>query len=326
MLEIESNEVFKDVIGQELAISLLSATLKHKRIAPAYLFTGSDGVGRRLTTKRFLEALITGGFSVSRERQRIEGLNHPDLTWVEPTYIHQGKLIPQSIADQAVINKKVSPQIRLDQIKELTSFLINQPIEASLSMAVIEDAEKMNEAAANALLKTLEEPKSGLLILISKRPERLIPTILSRCQVIPFKTLKSDDIKKIFSKIQSTQKIDLSIGFDQKELFMLSNGSPGALIENINTWKELPDKLLSRMQKLPKQSIDALALAKDLTETIDGEQQIWLISWLEINLWNKSHNSKEIKILENLHSQLISFVQPRLAWEIALLKLSELQN
>ena len=128
------------------------------------------------------------------------------------------------------------------------------------------------------------------------------------------------------SKIQLTQRIDLSIGFHEKELLNLANGSPGGFIEHIKMWQELPDGLFSRMKILPKESMDILLLAKEITETADGEQQIWLISWLQLYLWNQSHDSKVIKILDNLHSQLKSFVQPRLAWEVALLKLSQIKN
>ena len=323
MLTEEKGELFTDVIGQDFATSVLSKTLQTQRIAPAYLFSGSEGIGRRLTTLRFLEGIISGGHSCLLTRKRIEGLNHPDLIWIEPTYLNQGKLIPQSIASKTVINRRVKPQIRLKQIKQVKSFLANQPIEASLNMTVIEGAENMNEASSNALLKTLEEPRNGLLILISARPESLLATIRSRCQLIPFKKIKSNDINKILSKIQSTQNIDLSIGLHEQELLKLANGSPGGLIENINTWQELPQELLSRMKKPPKEAIDALSLARDLTETVDDEQQIWLIKWLQISLWGESHDSKAIKVLDNLHSQLKSFVQPRLAWEVALLKLTE---
>ena len=110
-------KLFKDIIGQSNAIFLLQSALDKKHIAPAYLFNGPEGVGRRKTALRFLEGIITGGHPVPRERQRLERLNHPDLIWVEPSYLSQGQVIPQSIACKTIVNRRVTPQIRLDQIK-----------------------------------------------------------------------------------------------------------------------------------------------------------------------------------------------------------------
>ena len=159
--------------------------------------------------------------------------------------------------------------------------------------------------------------------MISERPENLLPTIRSRCQIIPFKKLQSNDLETILSRIQLNQEIDLSIRFSEKELLNLANGSPGALIENINTWNEFPQELLSRLKILPKKPIDALSLARDVIDALDVEQQLWLINWLQQYIWNKNHNPKAIKLLENLRAQLRSFVQPRLAWEVTLLQLSQ---
>ena len=326
MSKEETNELFKDLIGQNIAISLLSAILKYKKFAPAYLFAGPDGVGRSIAARRFLEGMITDGVAFMRERKRIEKLNHPDILWIEPSYMHQGKLIPQSITKEASINKKSPPLIRLEQIRDIKKFLSKQPIEAKLHMVVIEEAERMNEAAANALLKTLEEPQNGVLILICQRPENLLSTIRSRCQIIPFTKLHSNDLEKIYSKIQINEEIEFSVIVNNQELFNLANGSPGALIDNINTWNELPQELLSRLKVLPRKPIDALSLARDLIETLDIEQQLWLINWLQQYIWNKHRDGTAIKILESLRRQLVSFVQPRLAWEVALLKLSEVKD
>ena len=73
-------------------------------------------------------------------------------------------------------------------------------------MVVIEDVENMAEAAGNALLKTLEEPGNSLLILITARPEKLLPTIHSRCQKIPFKYLDSDSLQKVLTKVQKNEE------------------------------------------------------------------------------------------------------------------------
>ena len=67
----------------------------------------------------------------------------------------------------------------------------------------------------------------------------------------------------------------------------------------------------------------ALSLARDITEALDGEQQIWLISWLQQHLWRKNADASLITNLETLRLNLLSYVQPRLAWEVALLRLKQ---
>jgi DNA polymerase-3 subunit delta' len=78
---------------------------------------------------------------------------------------------------------------------------------------------------------------------------------------------------------------------------------------------------MGRLQTLPTQPIEALALARDLTEVLDGEQQLWLINWLQQHLWRLQRNEVVLRKLERLRVQLLSFVQPRLAWEVTFLDL-----
>ena len=318
-----SQEVFEDIIGQYTAVTLLSSALKKHRIAPAYLFAGPEGVGRGLTARRFLEGLLTGGLTSSKERVRLEKYNHPDLLWVEPTYQHQGKLITQSLAQQESINKRSTPQIRLEQIREVKAFLSKQPLEAKSGMVVIEDVEMMQEAAANALLKTLEEPGKGILILISERPERLLQTIRSRCQKIPFKSLNNNHLKQVLDRLKSKKSMDSSITIKAPYLVMISNGSPGKLLKNIQAWNELPNGIWDALKRLPNSNIENLSLARNITENLDVEQQLWLINLFQQFLWSKAKNPKQIEQLDTLRVQLIAYVQPRLAWEITLLKISQ---
>ena len=105
------------------------------------------------------------------------------------------------------------------------------------------------------------------------------------------------------------------------DLINLANGSPGKLMQNVNTWKSIPDQIVSRLEDLPANSYEALSLARDLTDALNGEQQLWLIDWLQIHLWNQKLDSKPLKRLEKLRSHLLGYVQPRLAWEVALLEL-----
>ena len=313
--------LFAGLVAQDQAVALLQAALERQRVAPAYLFTGPDGVGRRMAALRFLEGLLGEGQADLRERRRLEARNHPDLLWVEPTYSHQGKLIVRSAAEEAGVSKRTPPQVRLEQIRDVSRFLARQPLESPRGMVVIEDPEAMAESAANALLKTLEEPGHGLLILLSAAPDRLLSTIRSRCQQISFRRLDPAEMQQVFAHLDAEQRAKAASAMALPELLALAGGSPGALLHHAEQWDAVPGGLRDNLASLPTTPADALALARDLTEALSGEQQLWLISWWQHHLWYHQGNTRGLKRLETLRRHLLSFVQPRLAWEVTLLDL-----
>ena len=316
--------LFGELQGQPLAQRLLIAALHHQRLAPAYLFSGPDGVGRRLAALRFLEGLLGGGDSIPRERRRLEERNHPDLLWVEPTYNHQGRLIPRSEAESMGVSKRTPPQVRLEQIRELSRFLARQPLQSPRGLVILEQPEAMAEGAANALLKTLEEPGHGLLILLSAAPERLLTTIRSRCQQIRFTRLSEVCMRSVLVQLpDGTGEQALALAASHPELLALAGGSPGALLDHVRVWNSIPEELRQRFQSLPTTPLQALALARDVTEQLEGDQQLWMINWWQHHLWNASSQPERLKRLDRLRQHLLSFVQPRLAWEVALLNLIE---
>ncbi|MFM8277488.1 MAG: DNA polymerase III subunit delta' [Cyanobium sp.] len=321
-------ELFDQLVGQPRAVVLLEAALRHDRVAPAYLFAGPEGVGRRLAALCFLEGLVLGnggqGEGDPGLRRRLAQGNHPDLLWVEPTYSHQGKLVPLSRAEAEGVNRRTPPQLRLDQIREVSRFLARRPVEARGAMVVLEAAEAMAEAAANALLKTLEEPGDGLLILISAAPEQLLATIRSRCQQIPFRRLEAPQLRLVLERQGDGQAAEVA-GDDPPELLELAAGSPGALLEHRRQWRALPEGLAQRLVDLPPDPLLALALARDLSEALDGDQQLWLLNWWQLCRWRRRPRPAELERLERLRRQLRSHVQPRLAWEVALLELAGLK-
>nr|WP_255004587.1 DNA polymerase III subunit delta' [Cyanobium sp. HWJ4-Hawea] len=318
-------ELFGDLVGQGQAVALLEAALDQQRLAPAYLFAGPEGVGRRLAALRFLEGILAGPQGDLAVRRRLQEGNHPDLLWVEPTYSDKGQLIPASQAAEQGISRRAAPQLRLEQIRDVSRFLSRRAVEAPGCMVVLDGAEAMAEAAANALLKTLEEPGEGRLILISAAPEQLLTTIRSRCQQIPFGRLSVDQLAAVLaSQVCSDQQPQKA---DPRELIELAAGSPGALLRHRQQWQALPEGLADRLRQLGQSggaALPALELARDLAEALDGEQQLWLLDWWQWVLWRQNGSAAathQLKRLERLRSQLKAYVQPRLAWEVALLEI-----
>ncbi len=312
-------ELFADLRGQPQAVALLEASLERQRLAPAYLFAGPDGVGRRLAALRFLEGVLAGPGAWAAGspplRRRLEQGNHPDLLWIEPTYSHQGRLVAASAAVAEGVSRRSPPQIRLDQIRELSRFMARRPVEGNHCLVVLEGAEAMAEAAANALLKTLEEPGEGVVILICAAPDQLLSTIRSRCQRIRFGRLEPALMAELLAD-------DPELGPDPSELVELAAGSPGALLRHRQQWQALPEGVAAGLLALPADPLAALSLARDLSEALDGEQQLWLLNWWQLALWRRHGRVDQMRRLERLRQHLLSFVQPRLAWEVALLEVA----
>jgi DNA polymerase-3 subunit delta' len=314
--------LFGDLIGHGLAVQLLQAALRSGRLAPAYLFAGPEGVGRQLAARRFLEGILSEGKGDPSLRRRLAQGNLADLLWQEPTFLHQGQTVPASRAEELGVSRRTPPQIRLEQVREVSRFLSRRPIESPRPLVVIEAAEAMAEAAANALLKTLEEPGDGLLILISSAPERLLVTIRSRCQSIPFLPLSPAEMTAVLRQAQADEDASAPPPPDPEELLALAAGSPGALLNHRQQWQQLPEGLADRLGNLSTNPLASLELAREISEGLDGDQQLWLLQWWQNRLWNRQRNQRQVIRLEVLRKHLLSHVQPRLAWEVTLLDLA----
>lgn len=315
---------FAQLVGQNQAVELLTQAIAQNRIAPAYLFTGADGVGRKLAARCFIEQLFCFNMPESRQQQihhRVQLGNHPDLLWVEPTYLHQGKLLSAAEAASAGVKRKAPPSIRIEQIRQITQFLSRFPLEATRSVVVLEQAETMAEAAANALLKTLEEPGQATLILIAPATEALLPTLVSRCQRIPFYRLDRQSIAQV---LQQTGNEEI---LSQPQMIAIAEGSPGEAIASMQQLQLIPSDLLEKLNQLPKSLHDALELARQIDKTLDTEAQLWLIDYLQHCYWQKFLQGEiqhsPLEKLEKARNNLLSYAQPRLVWEVTLLDLTE---
>lgn len=331
---------FDDLVGQDPAVELLSQAIARDRIAPAYLFVGPSGVGKRLAADRFAEQLLSrrNGYraqkadptapdrqqsddsatsssapDLARLRQRIRQRNHPDLFWVEPTYLHQGRRVSASEAAELGVKRRSPPQIRLEQIREITQFLSRPPLESERAVVVLDKAHTMAEPAANALLKTLEEPGKATLIVLAPGIDALLPTLVSRCQRIPFTRLAAEQMTMVLSRIAEPGILE------RPDILAIAQGSPG---EAIASWKRLqsldPDLLHTATQPISTLR-EALTLARQIAKTLDTEEQLWLIDYLQHHYWHQQENPAVLAPLEMARKHLLRYVQPRLVWETTLI-------
>lgn len=312
---------FDRLLGQTQAVELLTRAVSQNRIAPAYLFAGSAGIGRSLAARCFAALLLTpkNGMvqPISTLQHRIEQGNHPDLLWVEPTYLHQGKRLSAAEAAELGLKRRSPPEIRLEQIREISRFLSRPPLEAGRSVVVLEQAESMAEAAANGLLKTLEEPGRATLVLIAPAAESLLPTLVSRCQRIPFRRLDTATMSQVLTQVGQSEILQHS------EVLAMAQGSPGEAIVHWQQLQSIPPEILSAVTQLPASLRQALELAKQIDQSLDAEAQLWLIDYLQHHHWQTQQSGHLLHHLENARRYLLQYVQPRLVWEVTLANLKD---
>lgn len=309
---------FSALIGQTQAVTLLNRAVTLQRIAPGYLFVGPDGTGKSIAAAAFAQQLLaTSKTNSSILSRRIRDRNHPDLLWVEPTYLHNGNLLTPAQAAEAGLKRKNPPRIRLPQIRDIAKFLSRPPLESNRAVVVVEQSERMAEAAANALLKTLEEPGQATLILMAPNQQALLSTLISRCQSIPFRRLNAEHMAKVLTQTGRAEVLS------SPEVMAIAQGSPGKAIESWQQLQTLPSELLHQLEKPPVTLKAALLLAKDINQTLDTEAQLWLIDYLQHRYWQQGlSNSEDLKTLEQARTYLLAYVQPRLVWEVTLSNLS----
>lgn len=194
---------FKDILGHDKETATLKNAILNSRVAHAYIFSGPDGIGKRLAALEFARALNCGGFDgdscgVCASCRMMDAGTHPNILQVWPT-VKEREDVLENAYDGAGL-------IRISQIRDVQEFL-RYRIDGGKKAVVVDYAERLMPQAANAFLKTLEEPPPGsVIMLITSRPSDLLPTILSRCQRINFRPLPDEAVSAVLVGDRSVQK------------------------------------------------------------------------------------------------------------------------
>ncbi|MFC1834410.1 DNA polymerase III subunit delta' [Thermodesulfobacteriota bacterium] len=166
------------LIGHEGTVAALQRIAEEERPAHAYLFSGRQGIGKRLVAIKFAcllncpDPVDDSDHTCPVCRRICEG-KHPDV----------------------IIESPVKGRIRIEAIRNLQGWLKYAPVEARYRICLINDAHLMNHQAQNALLKTLEEPPPArLMLLVSAKPARLLPTVRSRCRQVRFRPIPNHEM------------------------------------------------------------------------------------------------------------------------------------
>lgn len=262
---------FRDIKGHDAAISFLKRSAAGGRLANAYIFCGPGGIGKKLTALNFAKAVNcpepkeASGCDNCPSCRKIDSFNHPDVRLAAPD--------------------KKGASIKIDDIRAIIKDTGLKPYEAKTKFYIIDGADNLTEEAANALLKTLEEPSgNSTLILITENPGRLTPTIRSRCQFVKFFPLDTAAVEEILAVSHDVERVKAHL------LAKISCGRVGTALEltgedYFNKREHLIKTLLSgslsdmEFDKMPKADLKAfldmmLTWYRDILAIKAGDQDL----------------------------------------------------
>lgn len=210
LLEPRANPLFR---GHEEAVHALHHAAISGRLHHGWLLAGPSGIGKATLAYRFARWLLAGGQSAdlsipesSGVFRRVSANTHPDF------FIAERRINAKT--------EKLQGEIVIATIQEASAFMRLTPAEGGWRVVLVDGAEDMNPNAANALLKLLEEPPPrAILLLVSAAPGRLLPTIRSRCRVLPMSPLPDETMQALLTdyapelnKAERARLIELSEG------------------------------------------------------------------------------------------------------------------
>lgn len=303
---------WQNIIGQNLQVSILQKAISSDRLAHAYLFTGPEGIGKEsvafelakvLNCENVSGSFETGSCGICRSCREIDAFMHPNIEYVFPV---ESALLEkndpaktenkrttdareryESLIEQKKLNPFFTPSmdrsmgILTEQVTALQQKASFMPTETGRKVFILSQPEKLHPSAANKLLKLLEEPPEHVLfILVSSRPESVLPTIRSRCQALKFSRIKPSDLdcwlKNTHPEIQDDMK---------RFIINFSRGKLSVAVDMVNGFKDgetdtfegiaTRDKAVDFLRKVlsPNKLAETISVTEELSRSL-GKQEI----------------------------------------------------
>jgi DNA polymerase III delta' subunit len=274
------------LIGHQKQWDFLKRKFEQNQLSHAYLFTGANQIGKKAFAKEFIKMISCKSTEVK-----------PCQKCVNCQMIERG-----SYPDLFLINPEEGGEITISKAREAQSFLSYKSYYGSLKFVIVDEAEKMNTEAQSCFLKTLEEPKGQtLLVLVSSKPEMLLPTIYSRCQNIKFfrpKNLQPNSEKVAKEQVILSELLKV-INSDFSEKFKYA--------KSIDFEKQKIGEILEVLQKYFRKLLFA---------------KIGVLKSKEADSYPILKIKKIIKLIEDINFQtLFTNASPKLALEILLMEI-----
>ncbi|KAA3664969.1 MAG: DNA polymerase III subunit delta' [Chloroflexi bacterium] len=278
---------WNDVIGHEWAVEMLKSGMENGRIGHAYLITGPDHIGKTTLARSFAMAMNCEADDVGkrpcgecRPCQLIAADRHPDIRLVEPEVSGRGKLT-----------------LKIDVIRQLQQDLNLSAYEATYKVAILQRFDAATQGAANAFLKTLEEPpKNVILVLTATDADTMLPTISSRCRTVNLRPLSTE-------LVQQSLAIRWQVKEDDAHLLAhLADGRLGWAVQAAQDSAILEERraqLNTLYDALVGKRVDRFAIADKLArkaEQLPHLLRTWLSWWRDITLLAQSNGGGETAV------------------------------
>jgi DNA polymerase III subunit delta' len=258
----------KKLFGHEAAERVLAGSLSDGRMHHAWLVSGRQGIGKATLAYRFARAALAHpsergangqslevGEDTSAARQ-VRALSHPGLLVLRRPYDEKGKRFAASIP--------------IDEVRRLRSFLSHRAGEGAWRVVIVDEANELNVNAANALLKSLEEPPArAVFLLVSSAPGWLLPTIRSRCRTLSLQPLSPSDLRAAATQAFEASGSVAPHAAAWPPLERLAEGSVGRLLSLQGAGGlELNERVINLVASLPRVDWRAVhALSDELQPT-----------------------------------------------------------
>lgn len=294
-----------NLLGHEWAVDMLRRHVARGETRHAYLFSGPPGIGRRTLALRLAQALNCESPSAPGKPclachtcKQIEEMRHPDLAVIEPT-------IKDPDNPKELISSP-NGEIRIQQIRDLQKTINLKPYQSIYKVFVFLNFHQANAESCNALLKTLEEaPPHAILLLTADNPEQLLPTIVSRCEILRLRPLPLESV--------SADLIARGIEESRARLLAhISGGRPGfarKLVDDTSLLEKREERLNDLQTILPASRVEKFSYAEKLAKDKDAMRQtilVWLSYWRDVLLRTAGAETPLVNLDRNMEIEFLA--------------------
>jgi DNA polymerase-3 subunit delta' len=230
---------FQSIIGHEQNVEHLQKAVEKGQVSHAYIFNGENGIGKMTTAKAFAKALLcekNSSCGFCQPCVQVEADNHPDVIYV--THEKEG--------------------ITVDDIRnQVNNTIAVKPYSSEYKIYIIDDADKMNQAAQNALLKTIEEPPAyAVIILLADNKDAFLETILSRCVILNFGPIRESQVREYLHKYYGEGNVreELAVSYSMGNI-----GKAKRVMES-DEFNEMKDHCLNMLSHIKEWEVHEIIL------------------------------------------------------------------
>ncbi len=290
---------FSDIIGHERPIAFLKTALGNGQLGHAYLLYGADGIGKRQVAFRLAQAILcernvneleADSCGACRGCLQVITRTHPDFLLIEPD------------------PEQATPLIKIEQIRELESQVVYRPLIAARKVFIVDEADRLTIGAANALLKTLEEPPThALFLLVTSRIDALPATIRSRCQRLRFSPPSEDQVRRTLTAQLGWSAADAQFVtmLTESRIGLALKGDPATLRTQQEEFCTLAEA------KALQSSASVLTMAETLHRAERAPEALtWLARWVRDLILIRTGAGPELLINQNRRSALEQGARP----------------